>query len=265
MSRAQRIQQSSGAITPRAPAEEMATGDRFLVLLEGSQTERRYLDDLCGKLRLTAENVVIDSPDSDPLNLVEIAVDRRDQRQVLANRREAVAYDQVWVVCDRERNNHHRIPRLQRALARARDEEIYVALSIPCFEYWLLLHHTLHTGALDDCDAAETQLTISQSGLNLAAYDKATYPLDFYVVKDRVAEACRRARRMRERHELIDPLVPPRYRTKDFVERLADGNQTAGNPCTDVDELVRQFNRAANPRLRFVQFQELPAQPFAYP
>ena len=38
MSRAQRLQQSGGAITPRARPADMATGDRFLVLLEGTQT-----------------------------------------------------------------------------------------------------------------------------------------------------------------------------------------------------------------------------------
>ena len=265
MSRAQRLQQTGGAITPRALPAEMATGDRFLVLLEGTHTERRYLDDLCGKLRFAAYNVVIETPDSDPLHLVENAIKWRQQEQTLADRLEAVAYDQVWVVCDRERQHHHRFPRLQQAFTLAQAHGIHIALSIPCFEYWLLLHHRLHPGVLADCEAVEAQLTAEQSTAGLPGYDKSTYPLDFYVVRNRVKAACERGRRMREHHTKADPLDPPRHWTKDYILRFAGANQPDGNPCTDMDELIRQFNRAANPRLRFVQYQDLPAEPFLDP
>ena len=265
MSRAQRLQQTGGAITPRVPAAEMATGDRFLVLLEGTQTERRYLDDLCGKLRFTAENVVIETPDSDPLHLVEIAIERRHQRQKLANQQTAVAYDQVWVVCDRERQHHHRFPRLREAFVLAHVNGIHIALSIPCFEYWLLLHHCQHTGILADCPAIEALLTAEQIAAGLADYDKANYPLNFYVVPERVDAACKRARKMRKHHVAADPTDPPRYWTREYVERFAGVNQPDGNPCTDMDELIRQFNRAANPGRRFVQYHDLPAAPFLDP
>jgi len=265
MSRAQRLQQTGGAITPRVLPAEMATGDRFLVLLEGTQTERRYLDDLCGKLRFAAYNVVIETPDSDPLHLVENAIKWRQQEQSLADRLEAVAYDQVWVVCDRERQHHHRFPRLQKAFTLARDNGIHIALSIPCFEYWLLLHHRTHTGLLADCEAVEILLSAEQTTAGLPAYDKAAYPLDYYVVPERVQVACGRARQRREHHAATDPLEPPRYWARDYIVRFAGANQPDGNPCTDVDELIRQFNRAANPHFRFVQYQDLPAEPFLDP
>jgi len=262
MSRAQRLQQSGGAITPRARPADMATGDRFLVLLEGTQTERRYLDDLCGKLSFTAENVVIETPDTDPLNLVETAIEMRSSRLALAEQAKSVPYDQVWVVCDRERQHHHRFPRLQSAFALAHENDIYIALSIPSFEYWLLLHHRPHPGVLNDCPAVEAQLTDQQIAAGLPAYDKAAYPLDFYVVKERVDAACRYAQRMRERHAAVDSLDPPRYWTWEYIVRFAGANRPDGNPCTDVDELIRQFNLAANPRRRFVHFQNLPITPF---
>ena len=85
---------------------------------------------------------------------------------------------------------------------------------------------------------------------------------DFYVVRERIAEACKRARKMRERHATTDSIGTPRYWTRDYIVRSAGPNQPDGNPCTDVDELVRQFNRAANPHFRVVQYQDLPAKPF---
>ena len=159
MTRAQRFHLTDGAITPRAPAAQAATGDRFLVLLEGSQTERRYLDDLCGKLNLTAENVVIDSPDSDPLRLVQEAIIRREIRRKEAAKKITVEYNQIWVVCDRERQHHHRFARLQEACWLAREEGVHVALSIPTFEFWLLLHRRKHSAIIPDCPEAEALLS----------------------------------------------------------------------------------------------------------
>jgi hypothetical protein len=216
----------------------------------------------CGQLRLTAENVVIETPDSDPLNLVEIAIERRRERETLAKQQKAVAYDQIWVVCDRERQHHHRFPRLQEAVAMARANNIHIALSVPCFEYWLLLHHHQHTAALPDCSAVEAQLNAAQNSNGLPAYEKATYPLAFYVTRQRVNDACDRARGMRKRHADTHPAEPPRFWTRDYIEHFVGANQPDGNPCTDVDELVRQFNLAANPRLRFVHYQNLPSAPF---
>lgn len=249
-------------MAPRALSPEVANGNRFLVLVEGVETERRYLEDLCGKLQFHAYNIVIESPDSDPLHLIEKALQKLQYERKLEDDGVSVAYDQVWVICDREKQHHHRLPRLQQALTLAQAQGIHVALSIPCFEYWLLLHHRLHPAILTDCQAVEAQLTDAQVAAGLPAYHKAAYPLDFYVVAERVAAACENARRMRERHSETDPLEPRRYWTKNYILRALKANEPDGNPCTDVDELVRQLNLAANPSRRFVPYPQLPAAPF---
>lgn len=262
MSRATQLLTRGGGIAPRALSIEIANGNRFLVLVEGVETERRYLKDLCGKLQFHAYNIVIESPNSDPLHLMEAAIQKLHREKKLAADGVSVAYDQVWVVCDREKQHHHRLPRLKQALALAEEHGVHMAISIPCFEYWLLLHHHHHTGLLADCDAVEFELTNAQGAAGFPVYDKALYPLDFYVLPERVTETCERARKMRQHHTNVDPMKPPRYWAKDYILRADGANQPDGNPCTDVDELVRQLNLAANPSRRFVPYPELPAAPF---
>ena len=65
-----------------------------------------------------------------PLGLVDEA-----KRKKLKAKRERNAYNEIWVVLDK--NGH---ANLDRALNKAKANKIDVALSIICFEYWVLLH-----------------------------------------------------------------------------------------------------------------------------
>ena len=63
----------------------------------------------------------------------------RDSRKREAERSSIrVAYDEVWCVIDAEAPRHHES--LDRAFSKAGAEDLKIALSNPCFEYWYLLH-----------------------------------------------------------------------------------------------------------------------------
>ncbi len=253
MTRAQRAR-SRETITPRSEGQEFGTGDRFLIVVEGSETERRYLEALCGKLRFTASKVIIESPDTDPLNLLEEAIRHRDREARRAEQTLAVAFNQVWIVCDRETKNHPRKERLKAACLRAQAEGIHVALSIPSFEVWLLLHLGDFSSALDSSEEAEHALDDLQLKRGYPRYDKAQYPLSLYLERENLVQACKRADWLRSWHKSSDSCRPPRFWTRDFAASPAGNRDPDGNPCTDVDELVRQLNLAANPRFRLLPF-----------
>jgi hypothetical protein len=110
---------------------------RILVLCEGQNTEPQYLLGFKRWCRNPLVEVVVDAEHGVPLTLVRRAKDARleAERRAARERDENVAYDEVWCVFDTDEHPH-----LEQACQMARDNEIEVALSNPCFELWLLLH-----------------------------------------------------------------------------------------------------------------------------
>jgi len=111
-----------------------------LIVCEGGATEPNYFDGFWRRLRIpwSLVHVEVVGEGAVPLTVVTKADSRRKQRESEAGRGQAVPYDRVWCVVDVESPDPH--ARLADALCKARDLGIDVALSNPCFEYWLLLH-----------------------------------------------------------------------------------------------------------------------------
>ena len=82
-------------------------------------------------------------------------------------------------------------------MQQAQQAGIQVALSKPCFELWLLLHHLAETAvaALPNARAAEEALRNALGQYNKTKLDPSAFPLAS------VATACRRA-------ESLDAMVP---------------------------------------------------------
>ena len=107
--------------------------------------------------------------------------------------------DEVWCIFDVEWPQNH--PNLDRAIARAREQGVRVAVSNPCFELWLALHFEDQTAWLDT--AAATRLRRTLDGTSGKDLGGETY-------MSRRAAAARRARALDERHRGNDTEFPPR-------------------------------------------------------
>ena len=79
--------------------------------------------------------------DHSPLGLVNDAKDRKNKAI-----RDRNKYDEIWIVLDRD--GHANFPE---ALDKAKANNINVALSIRCFEYWVLLHFEYTTQGFRKC------------------------------------------------------------------------------------------------------------------
>lgn len=103
--------------------------DRVLIVCEDSKSTPSYLEAIRDDLKLNLANIKICGKEcgSAPISVVNYATDLM---------KKDTGYDKVYCVIDRDRH-----PNFREALQKAKGKKIEVIVSIPCFEYWLLLHY----------------------------------------------------------------------------------------------------------------------------
>lgn len=185
------------------------SGDLILIVCEGAKTEPTYFEFLRRRWKSYGITVCGEECGSDPRSVVDYAAREKNERKRKARRGGPPPYDQVWCVFDRDQHT-----RLLEAINKANDNEIEVALSIPCFEYWYLLHYKHTTSPFSDCDSVISELKKHLPG---EVYDKATPPLND--LWDRMQTALTNA---------------------ELVRKNSDGSKYP-NPSTGVDLLIRSL------------------------
>jgi hypothetical protein len=115
--------------------------DVILIVCEGEKTEPNYFSELKKAFRLSNANVRICGRGADPLSVVDFAIEtfRREPE-----------FDRVYCVFDRDR--HTRYDEALDKVRRTRlgkGSKIFATPSIPCFEFWLLLHFIYTTRPFD--------------------------------------------------------------------------------------------------------------------
>jgi hypothetical protein len=109
-----------------------------LIVCEGTKTEPTYFRDFVEAFRISSANVVVVAGRrSQPLAVVETAVRRYDVDP---------DYDGVYVVLDQDVPTYDRAAEYAGEVQRGRaasgglGRKLELVPSMPCFEYWLLLH-----------------------------------------------------------------------------------------------------------------------------
>jgi len=195
-----------GTLRRRAPEKEPY--DHVLILCVGL-TENVYFQEVRTACSLRAVNVEIpsDAEGQDPLRMVRTA--KESQRRQRAQKNE---YDQIWLVFDRDR-----FEQFDTALHNCRDAGIETAWSVPCFEYWLLIHFTdsdspfRARGGLTGPQCCERELR-----QYIPDYEKGS-PVAFQATWKHVDEAIQRARR-----RLADPDWPHEKNPSTNVQALIE-------------------------------------------
>lgn len=134
----------------------------MLVVCGGERTEPAYFKGLKICLRNSAVHIQVKPKSRAPKDLVEharrIAPDDGDD------------FDEVWCVVDADDFD------LEPAVALAARLDVRLAVSNPCFELWLLLHHQECAAALCDATAVLRQLKkhvlgYQKNGLRFADFE----------------------------------------------------------------------------------------------
>lgn len=199
------------------PAGRAPGRKSILIVCEGTKTEPLYFRGLVKHFKLSTVDAVA-ARGSVPMTVVSDAARQRKDRAKKAEHSDTcVAYDEVWCVFDVDVH-----PNMKSALKTAKDNGLNVALTNPCFEYWLLLHFI---------DFGETNLSRQkmQSKLkrHLPNYEKGHDYTNDLVSK--VPDAIRRA----------ENILKSQWRT-DPTNCL---NILASNPSTAVHLVVKELQR----------------------
>lgn len=137
--------------------------------------------------RNTALNIEIHPERGAPLTLVEMAVVRGRDDEV----------DECWCLFDVEWPQHH--PHLAKAMALAEKNGVHLAISNPCFELWLLLHHKSHSGFLDTKAAERSSRTLDK---------RPGKSIDAIAYMPKRKEAARRAKALEKSHAQAGTIFP---------------------------------------------------------
>lgn len=101
--------------------------------------------------------------------------------------------DELWMLLDTDHciaGNHFKS--FNAAITDARQRGIKVALSKPCFELWLLLHHEEESAVTALKNAQETEIALRKK---LGQYDKRNLKQEHYPLAS-VYKACQRAEKL---------------------------------------------------------------------
>ena len=107
----------------------------MLIVVEGTKTEKFYFEDARKALGLQHSVEVKPGQGSNPKNIVETA-----RKLKITAQHEGNAFSTVYCVFDRDQHPH-----FQNSIDRARHRKMESIKSVPCFEYWVLLHFRDHT------------------------------------------------------------------------------------------------------------------------
>jgi len=193
--------------------------DKVLIVTEGKKTEPKYFDDLKKYYRIHSANIKIDgSGDSSPDSVVKYG-----KKLYEDERSRGHAFDRVYFVFDKD--THLTYSQALDEIKRYRRKNTFFAInSVPCFEYWLLLHF-IYTAkpfqATERSSAAEQ--VIRKLRQHFPNYDKSASGL------------------FTKLHEKLETAK------SNAANALQEANETGtDNPSTRVHELVEYLQNQAS-------------------
>jgi hypothetical protein len=116
-------------------ASRRSSYDKVLIVCEGEKTEPNYFIELVNYYKLNSANVEIDgSCGSSPKSVL-----RRAEKLAKTEQDKGDGYDRIYCVFDKDSHETYEETKAKIALKKPAGLFFHI-VSIPCFEYWLLLH-----------------------------------------------------------------------------------------------------------------------------
>jgi hypothetical protein len=162
--------------------------DVILIVCEGSETEPRYFRALRASKRLSNVHVEIaEGRGGDQNTVIEEVKKLRETN--------SDNYDHIWCVFDCESADRKSI--FEQAIIEGRHQGFDLAVSNPCFEYWLLLHFEFSSAQFSSCKEVVKRLN-----KHIGKYDKA---MDCSVFIEHLINAIQNANRIDSLNEFPNP------------------------------------------------------------
>lgn len=163
--------------------------DMVLIVCEGAKTEPNYLRALINDLQLNTANikVVKNTAGSSPRTIVDFAL--KEYKQVKG-------YDRVYCVFDKDQHtNYDEALDVIKNAGMAKGHSILAITSVPCFEFWILLHFIYTTKPFAAGHGSICATVISDLKTHMPGYEKGD--VDSYnATKDRLEAAITNAKKV---------------------------------------------------------------------
>jgi hypothetical protein len=206
----------------RAPFREPKP--KLLIVCEGAKTERQYFEQFASFHRNSLVDVIVEGGKGVPLTVVRTAKAWKEKASSDAKRKddEFLKYQSVWCVFDVD--DHPKVPE---ARIMANDNGIELAISNPCFELWLLLHHRDCPGELHRGKAR------SMLKVHVPSYDKHVSFVDY---RDGYTRAVQRARSLDQLAESVsEPGRNPTTGVYVLTELIIPPSTSSADPGIDAN------------------------------
>jgi len=160
--------------------------DMVLIVCEGEKTEPNYFRALINDLRLNTANIKIakNTAGSSPRNVVDVA--RKEYKK-------DTDYDAVYCVFDKDQ--HPSYAEALDIIQREKRCPIRAITSVPCFEFWILLHFNYTTKGFDTGHGSICANVISDLKRFLPAYEKGEADT-YQQIKDHIPRAISNAKKV---------------------------------------------------------------------
>jgi hypothetical protein len=192
---------------------------RILIVCEGEKTEPNYFKEFRKKLRLLTVEIEIAGKEcgSAPVSVVDYAIKMEEDAK---NSSIKGNYDTVWCVMDVD-NHGTLVAAIDKAKSH-KSQNIEIALSNPCFEYWFLLHFKKTSRMINSSEASRALKK------HFPKYEKSD-PTTFHTFYPHTDTAIRNS--------------------KNIIRENHYGDDISGkdcNPCTHVHLVVEEIQSIAN-------------------
>ncbi|MCF8077631.1 MAG: RloB family protein [Desulfotignum sp.] len=162
--------------------------DRVLIVCEG-ETEEKYFKGLVRSLQLNTANIRIPSntAGASPRNVVEFAIEEYNLTK---------DYDRVYCVIDKDEHSQYReaLDLVKRRKLK-KSHSLRAVPSVPCFEFWILLHFKMTTRSFYNSPGPPCMHVIKELKPYIPEYEKASATL-FDLTRNRLNEAVQRAEKV---------------------------------------------------------------------
>ncbi|MBS3030326.1 MAG: RloB domain-containing protein [Dolichospermum sp. DET50] len=192
----------------------------FLIVVEGEETEYNYFNSLIRELKLTAIKIkVVSASGGDPLVIVNTAYKLYQEKQRESNRGGEPKYDDVFCIFD----DDNKPEKYKKALSTAKEYNFEPITSIPCFEFWFLLHYCYTTSPFTNykelCPKLEAEMRkagILNQGENYDKSDKLLYEK----LRPDQETAINNAIKLEQKHPNIDGCQKPSTKVHILIDKL---------------------------------------------
>lgn len=154
------------------------THPKILIVCEGEKTEPNYFNGLRDELKLSGARVEITGKSaSNPMGVVSFAKERYGEEE-----KAGFPFDRVFCVFDK--NNHGDYDEALKEVEKAKQSDgvFHATVSVPAFEYYLLLHYEYTTSPCNSNQA------LSRLKKHISGYAKGKQDI-FAIVSDKLETA----------------------------------------------------------------------------